>query len=244
MIYEIADLRIDICNRLEYTTRFCAGYLSEDQTTPAHFRVAVTDEQFRAEKAASPDYSDGYIENICIYRNICLEMPKYDRMLLHACVLSYDEKGYAFLGRSGTGKSTHSRLWLQYLPSAFIVNGDKPILAFDGEKVYAYGTPWMGKEGLGKRTKVALNGLCFLRQAKENSLQKLDALQASRLLFLQILMPSEEETAARTLELADRLLTVVPAYLLDCNISKEAVQVSFEGMTGAEFLPEGENNED
>ena len=239
MIYEIADLRIDIQNRCEYTTRFCAEYLSDDQTTPAHFSVRVTNEEFLEEKAivekSGLKYSDGYIENICLYRQICLRAPNFGRMLLHACVLSYDGKGYAFLGKSGTGKSTHSRLWLKYLQGAYIVNGDKPLLAFENGTVYAYGTPWMGKEGLGCKDKVALSALCFLRQAKVNKLTSMAVKDAVQVLFGQLLVPKTAEAALKTLEFADEIIKHVPAYLMECDISQEAARVSYEGMTGKVF---------
>ena len=243
MIYELADLRVDIQNKCDFTARFCAKYLSEDQSSPAHFSVKISDEEFLAERALASTFSDGYIENICIYRNICLKMPVYDRMLLHTCVVVYDGKGYAFLGKSGTGKSTHSRLWLQSLPQAYILNGDKPIISFEKDGVYAHGTPWMGKEGLGQKGKVPLKALCFLRQAKENKIEKLPVAKAVQLLFVQLLLPTVEDAAVKTLELADKLIASVPAYLLDCDISKEAVRVSFEKLTGEKFPVEEEKNE-
>ena len=236
MIYEIADLRIDIQNRCPFTTKFCAEYLSADQSAPAHFSVCVTDEEFLAEKAISANFSDGYIENICLYRNLCLKAPSYNRILMHACVLELDGEGYAFLGKSGTGKSTHSRLWLSTFPDAFIVNGDKPLLSFDGDTVYAHGTPWMGKEGMGCNAKTPLKGLCFLRQAKENRIRKLTQAEAVHLLFGQLLIPKEEGNAIKTLELADKILQKVPAYLLDCDISQEAVKTSYEALTQKPFL--------
>lgn len=235
MIYDIAGLRISIRNRLGYTTRFCENYLSADQTSPFHIEVAVTDEEFYAEKAASENYPDGYIENICIYRKICKRLPAFNRMLLHAAVLEYEGGGYAFLGRSGTGKSTHTGLWFKHLPQAKIVNGDKPILSYTGGEFIAYGTPWMGKEGLGNNTSVPLRGLCFLEQAKENAIRRLTAQEAAKRIFVQVLLPEDEKNAALTLELVDQLIAKVPCYVLGCTISEEAVQTSFEALTGQRY---------
>ena len=162
MIYEIADLRVDIQNRLRYTDNFCKEYLSEDQESPADFAVFVTNEAFQEEKSQSAEFSDGYIENICLYREICLKMPLYNRILLHSCVLEYEGSAYAFLGRSGTGKSTHTGLWLNYVEGTDILNGDKPILGIFENEVVVYGTPWMGKEGRGKKGKAPLKALVFL----------------------------------------------------------------------------------
>ena len=231
MIYEIADLRIDICNEHPYTTRFCAKYLAKDQDAPADIAAMVTNADMEEEKRQSPGFSDGYIENICLYRNLCLQVPKFDRMLMHSAVLEYDGCAYAFLGRSGIGKSTHTGLWLKNFPQAKIVNGDKPILKIDEEGVTAYGTPWMGKEGRGENTKAPLMGLCFLEQAKQNSIRRLTPAETASRLFSQILLPTEEDMAVKTLEMADLLIKHVPAWVLSCDISEEAVKLSFETMT-------------
>lgn len=240
MIYDIAGLRIEIKNRCKYTEKFCEGYVSADQSLPADFSVAVTNEEFYAEKKQSEGYSDGYIENICLYRAICRRLPVLNRMLLHAAILEYEGDGYAFLGRSGTGKSTHTGLWLKHLEGSKIVNGDKPILEETEIGFIAYGTPWMGKEGLGGNTSAPLKGLCFLEQAKENSITRLSPAEAASRIFMQILFPEDAENAAKTLELTDRLVSKTPCYLLKCDISEEAVKTSFEALTGKKYNKERE----
>ena len=235
MIYEIAGLRVKIENKYDFTTKFCREYLSEDQTSKVDIVAKVTEEEFAAERSLSDEFSDGYIENICLYRSICTQIPVFNRMLLHCAVLEYDGKGYAFLGRSGTGKSTHTRLWKQYLGTPKMINGDKPILEYAGDGFLAYGTPWRGKESWGTRSVAPLCGVCFLEQAKENSIRKLTPSEVSARLFGQILLPESEENAISTLELADKLIATTPAYLLKCDISKEAVKLSFEAMTGLSF---------
>ena len=235
MIYEIADLRVDIQNRLRYTDNFCKEYLSEDQKSPADFEVFVTNEAFQEEKSQSAEFSDGYIENICLYREICLKMPLYNRFLLHSCVLDYEGNAYAFLGRSGTGKSTHTGLWLQYIKGSDILNGDKPILGVKDNKITVYGTPWMGKEGRGKKGSAPLKALVFLEQAKENSIEKLSTSSASMRLFQQVLFPSDETAATKSLELLDVLVREVPSYLLKCDISETAVKTSFECLTAKKY---------
>ena len=235
MIYEIAGLRVKIENRYDFTTKFCQEYLSEDQTSQVHIVARASEEEFLEEKKYSGKFSDGYIENICLYRSLCCQIPLFNRMLLHCAVLEYEGKAYAFLGRSGTGKSTHTRLWKKYLGSPKMVNGDKPILEWVGDGFIAHGTPWRGKESWGERTSAPLYGLCFLEQAKENSIRKLSPAEVSSRLFGQILLPEEEENLISTLELADKLIATTPAYLLKCDISKEAVKLSFEAMTALSF---------
>lgn len=238
MVYEIAGLRIRINNRFSFTDVFCRDWLSEDQFSPCDMTVEPTEASLREEKRLSPEYSDGYLENICIYRDICYRIPCRERMLLHSSVVEYDGCAYAFLGRSGTGKSTHSTLWKKYLSQTEILNGDKPILRIVDNEFFVYGTPWRGKEGLGRNARAPLKALCFLKQKAENSLIPLKPKEANTLLFSQMLIPPDAENAAATLELADKLLSSVPIYLLGCDISEDAVKVSFEGMTGKNYSVE------
>ena len=232
MIYEIAGLRVKIENKYPYTTRFCNAYLSEDQDAAEDITAVVTEEELAEEKSLTPQFSDGYIENICIYRSICNQMPLFKRMLLHAAVLEYDGKAYAFLGRSGTGKSTHTGLWLKNIPDSRMINGDKPILQCTEDVFIVYGTPWNGKEGLGCRAQAPLGGLCFLEQAKVNEIKRLKKSEVSQRIFTQVLLSDDEDSVVSTLEMLDKMVENVPAYLLKCDISEEAVETSFTALTG------------
>ena len=240
MIYDIAELRIDIRNKLKYTDKFCEKYLSPDQTSKTDMVIEVTDEEFKAEKGNSSEFSDGYIENLCIYRKICNRAPEFDRFLFHCSVVEHGGNAYAFSGKSGAGKSTHSKLWLKYLPEAKILNGDKPIIGYneaaaEDEKFIAYGTPWNGKENRGKKGQAPLKALCFIERAKENSIEKIGIGEAADRIFSQILLPTEQEAAEKTLELMDMFVRTVSAYVLHCNMDISAMQTSFRALVGREF---------
>lgn len=91
-------------------------------------------------------------------------------ILIHASVIAYRQKyGVAFLGKSGTGKSTHSRLWLQHIPDTELLNDDNPVVRFEeGGKIMIYGTPWSGKTPCYKNKRVELKGFVRLEQAPLN----------------------------------------------------------------------------
>lgn len=243
MIYEIAGLRVEIANKHAYTTKFCGAYLSENQDLPADLTATVTDAELQEEREASPGFSEGYIENICLYRSICRQIPMMNRFLLHASILECNGKAYAFLGRSGTGKSTHTKLWLRFVDNTRVLNGDKPILEYCDGKFYAHGTPWQGKENWGYKGKAELCGLCFLEQAKVNEIAKLPVGETSSRVFTQVLLPQDEENVVATLDLLDKLVAEVPAYLLKCDISEEAVKCSFEKLTGEIYAPKIQNED-
>ena len=218
-------------NKYPYTEKFCQKYLSEDQDSAADIIASVSEEEFLEERTLSLNYSDGYIENIFLYRSLCLQIPQRNRLLLHASVLDFNGSGYAFLGRSGTGKSTHTRLWLQYLSNTFVVNGDKPFLQETADCFIAYGPPWQGKEGWGAKTEAPLRGLCFMERGTENRIRRLAPAEAVDRVFRQMLKPKDAAGVAETLRLADLMIRKIPVYLLSCNISEDAARLSFETMT-------------
>ncbi|MFD2966847.1 hypothetical protein [Sphingobacterium bambusae] len=97
---------------------------------------------------------------------------RHHTLLIHASVVEKDGKGVAFLGKSGTGKSTHSRLWLTYLSGYQLLNDDNPAIRLgDDNQVWVYGTPWSGKTPCYRNMGVALQAVIRLSQAKENKLE-------------------------------------------------------------------------
>lgn len=143
---------------------------------------------------------------------------------------------------SGTGKSTHIRLWRRMIGSDVgIVNGDKPILQITDENVLVYGTPWAGKEKWQKNCCVPLKGICLLRRGEKNAIRKADFSSCTEEIFHQVYMPQEGDMLLKTMELLDRLLTLVPLYELSCDMTEEAVKTSFECLTGEPYRRQGGN---
>ncbi|AQX83637.1 hypothetical protein I6H88_11245 [Elizabethkingia bruuniana] len=106
-------------------------------------------------------------------------MLKYNTVLFHASVIEKDGSGYAFLGKSGTGKSTHSRLWLKYISDTKLLNDDNPaVRIMEDERIVIYGTPWSGKTPCYRNVGVLLEGLVRLRQAPENQWKKVSGKEA------------------------------------------------------------------
>ena len=233
MLYiRMADLCIRIENKYDHVVRLCRGYTVEP-TEDVDMAVSVTDEQIREELEASEgEFSVGYSESICLYREICKGLPlKYDAYLFHSAVIEYGGDGFAFAAQSGTGKSTHVSLWKKrFGEDVHIVNGDKPIVRFLDGKLYAYGTPWCGKEGWQSNTRVPLKAICFLERAEQNSIERIAPDEAVMRIFHQILTPQDMETVDALFPLLDRTLCEIPCFVLGCNISEDAAQVAYDGM--------------
>ncbi len=202
------------------------------------YRVKETNTPSTTPSTFTPTSSNLY-ENL--YQFAVEELPKHGSFIAHAAVVKYDGLAYAFMAPSGTGKSTHIKLWMDTLgPEATVINGDKPILRMDKTptgkpQIIACGSPWAGKEGWQSNTSAPLAGLCFLTRGSTDTCHRISPTEAFDSAVRQIYMPSDPTSAIRTLDFVDVLLQTVPLYQLSCTMNKTAVKASFEAMTGRDF---------
>lgn len=231
---KVAEKVIKISCNYDFSYIYCKDYITDEIED---FSITVNSKDIEFErKRATLECSDGYLELLAIHRKISEIMPKYNTILFHGSVLAIDGKGYLFTAPSGTGKSTHTRLWKEYFKDrVIVVNDDKPFLKIEGDEVFAYGTPWDGKHRLSSNIKVPLKGICILSQDKENWIKKIDSKSVYPYLYNQVYhILNERENAIKTLQIFDKLLKIVPIYKMGCNISYDAVKTSYLGMIGEE----------
>lgn len=231
---KIAGLPIGLDARYPYIRYLCQGY--ETKEAPL-FTVRASEEELCREAEGDPSTPDpdprsmGYYESLCLYRSLCLKLPEYDAFLIHGAVVALDGAAYVFCAPSGTGKTTHVRLWLdQFGPRAQIINGDKPVLRFIDGVLYACGTPWNGKERLGQNRICPVAGVCFLEQSPENQIRRLTGPEITRRIFHQLLLPREKGAFDCFWSLLDRMVQTVPFYLLACNREPDAAQLAYHTM--------------
>ena len=99
-------------------------------------------------------------------------------MLMHASVIRHQGKGYLMTAPSGTGKSTHTRLWYDNIPGCDLMNDDNPVVRIvDGEPI-VYGSPWSGKTPCYRNIQAPVGGIVRIQQRPENSIRKLSTLEA------------------------------------------------------------------
>ena len=231
---KVAEKVIKISCNYDFSYDYCREYIS-DRAEDFSIEIEPKDIEFERERATL-ECSDGYLELLTIHRKISEIMPKYNTILFHGSVLAIDGKGYLFTAPSGTGKSTHTRLWKEYFKDrVIVVNDDKPFLKIEGDEIFAYGTPWDGKHRLSSNIKVPLKGICILSQDKENWIKKIDDKSVYPYLYNQVYhILNERENAIKTLQIFDKLLKIMPIYKMGCNISYDAVKTSYLGMIGEE----------
>ena len=135
---------------------------------------------------------------------------------------------------SGTGKSTHTRLWREMLGErAVMVNDDKPIIRVQDGTVTVFGTPWNGKEQLGCNMRTPLRHICFIERAEQNSCEPMtDTSEAINRIFNQVYMPKDPVALAKTMELINRLIDSVSLWKIKCNMDPSAAAVAYNTIFG------------
>lgn len=236
----IANLQIRVKNRYPFVEHQCREWLTENAVGKPDILVEVAEDEIREEQIAGEKmFSPGYCESICVYRGIARELYHFDGFVFHASAISMDGEGYIFTAKSGVGKSTHTRYWIErFGERACVINGDKPVIRRLNGRFYVFGTPWMGKESWGMNAVVPLKACCFLQRGSKNCIRPLDRRQVVRRLFHQLLIPGEEAAMNRFLDLMASLIQEIPFYLLECTMEKEAAQIAYDGMQ-----PTGKNKE-
>lgn len=147
-----------------------------------------------------------------------------DTLMVHASVVMCGGKGYMFLGKSGTGKSTHSSLWLKNIPDTELLNDDNPVVrVLDGE-TYVYGTPWSGKTPCYKNIRLPLGAVVRLSQAPYNRIRPVCGLEAFASLMPACSCMRWDGTSVSMLyNTVEKVISANALYDLECLPDRDAV---------------------
>lgn len=153
---------------------------------------------------------------------------------IHSSVIIYHGKAVLFLGESGTGKSTHTRLWREHIPGSTLLNDDSPILRIIKGIPYIYGSPWSGKGFCFRPQCGKLAAAVRLSQAPENSIRQLSTLEAFGALYPSCppALARDEELARHVCSALSVVIAQVPVYHLACLPDAEAAYLSFNTIFG------------
>ncbi|MBQ0160120.1 MAG: hypothetical protein MJZ99_07555 [Bacteroidales bacterium] len=155
-------------------------------------------------------------------------------LLIHSSCVVHQNKAVLCLGESGTGKSTHTRLWLKYIPDSHLLNDDSPVLAFENGEAVVYGSPWSGKTHCYHQKRFPLAAAIRLSQAPYNKIRRLGIVES-----LSALHPSCPPALAQDdryqdfiVELLSDVLGCVPVYHLECLPDEAAAWTSHDAIFG------------
>ena len=240
-IYKIADKIIGIVSIHSEVHELCQDYKWKGVPD---FSVETKQEsiEFEREKSRNEDikegipirnFSDDYLETLAVYRKIAEKMIDFDTILFHGSVIAVDGTGYLFTAKSGTGKSTHTRLWRELFGErAVMVNDDKPLIKISENGIMVHGTPWDGKHRLSTNTSVPLKAVCVLERSEDNRIEKVTADSVYNMLVQQVYRPQSPGKLLKTLKLIDVLADNAAFYRLGCNMDISAAETAYNAMKG------------
>lgn len=167
--------------------------------------------------------------------NFCylLATAKLSTVLCHASCVMYLDKAWLFLGKSGTGKSTHSRMWEKALDNVILINDDHPIIRIgDKGEVFAYGSPWSGKTNCYKNIKVPLGGVIRIVRAQYNKVQRLSMIESYASLMTSCSgMTWEKQLADGRDKTIQGIISSVPCWVMECLPNEDAAKICSQTVT-------------
>ena len=139
--------------------------------------------------------------------------------------MEYKNKGIIISAPSGTGKTTHARMWRDK-ENALIINGDRALCRKIDNKWIGFGMPWCGTSGEYINRNVPISAIVVLEQSKENSVEKLETLDAFNNMIPNIIAPTWEKTLLnKAMDYLEDMISDIPVYKLKCTPDLEAVEV-------------------
>ena len=147
-------------------------------------------------------------------------------LLIHASTILNNDYGYAFIAKSGTGKSTHTQLWIKHISGSELMNDDNPIVRVVGDQVFIYGSPWSGKTPCYRQIKAPLGAITRIDRAPKNSIEKLSPIEA----FASLLpscsnMKWDKDIFHGICDTVTRVIELTNCYTLHCLPDQEAAEI-------------------
>lgn len=225
----IADLTVEVPTAGDLFPR-CRDYLCEGNDGADI--IIRTEDFYKDTWSNSPENLYWYMESGA---NFYFQLLKHNGIMLHSSAVELDGKAYLFSGDPGAGKSTHTRIWQTIFgEKAKVFNDDKPALRCIDGKWIAYGTPWCGKDGININMKAPLAGICFMKQAPENRIRRLDNKEAVQKIISQTMRGFKRlDNLDLMLGHVDKLVRQIPVFELENRPEPEAALLSYETMCHA-----------
>ena len=220
MIISIAGYGVEIKSEYGFSSKMYTAFRSN---SPVAISISLTDDDI--DFSAVERYPKAYLrintfQILCKLANSFLDL---NVILMHGAVIGLNNSSYLFTAPSRTGKTTHILKWLERLPDAYVINGDKPFIKLlnDGTQPLACGSPWAGKENMYTNTNVPLKAIICMERAEENSIHVISFSEAFPILLQQTYRPDDEEKMRKTLRLLQQLNGYVKFYKFKCNNYQE-----------------------
>ena len=236
MRIEIAEVPVEIRCEFEENRRFLREYRSDKEPVltiePSEEDILAMQRELDAMTGCHTEYSALFLENNTIHALLAEKLLDFDVLLFHGSALCMDGKAYLFAAKSGTGKSTHARLWREeFGDRVWMINDDKPLLRVQKEEIMVYGSPWCGKHHLGRNACAPLQAVAFLERDQVNHIEPLERREVFRLLMTNAYKPSKAASLQKVMNLETVMLERTAFYRLGCTMESEAARTAYRCMS-------------
>ena len=229
--FKIAGLKVDIEIKYERLKKQGKPYEIACDSSPADITLELNDVVFERARKKFPRLSDENIEYLLYGFMFYDKLLDFGGMMLHSSAVAVGGYAYLFSADSGVGKSTHTSYYLEaFGDKAIIINDDKPAIREIDGKLYCFGTPFSGKHDISVNKGFLIGGICFLRRADENVIEKIDPQRAFKLIYRQTQSMNDSAQVEKRLEVLDKLLSNCDLYEMGCTNDVSAAYVSFNKM--------------
>lgn len=225
--YRIAGLTVAM-DSFGMTKRQAEGYRIAPVDAP---NIVISPNSYHSFWEQNPHLREEEAEYLISGSDFYRQLLPFGGFMLHSSAVVLDGRAYLFTADCGTGKSTHTQLWLREFDGAFILNDDKPALRREVDGWFAYGTPWSGKTDQNVNCRVPLGGIALLERAEQNSIVPCHGSEAVKALMKQVNRPRAAQYRILLMELLDQLLGEVPIWKLCCNMDPEAAHIARDAMS-------------
>ncbi len=236
-LYHFAGLVVEMDPQHPTLLKQASPYLTQERNVRPDITIQPEKGYIDAIRKAAPHFSPDMAE-YCRFGTLFYRALLYfDGMMLHASAVVLDGRAYLFSAPSGTGKSTHTSGWIKRFGArSFILNDDKPAIRFQNGVLYAYGTPFSGKSDLSRNAVAPVAGICMLERGEQNWIRRLTAEEALPFLYEQTIRRLTREEGTHMLETLIRVASSTPLWRMSCDVSDEAVDLSYRAMSGVETV--------
>lgn len=228
----IAGLKTEYNVRGALLKERSAPYKADFDSGETQIRLNIKEDFLEQQRKAMSHLSLEEHEYMWTCEAFYRELLNHGGIMLHSSCVEKDGYAYLFSARSGTGKSTHTHLWLKNLENTRIINDDKPALVRENGVWYACGTPFSGKTDENLNVKVPVRAIVFLHRSEENEVKILELSRAVGMFLSQTVNPSDRSLSEKMLEILDILLREIPVFSLGCNMNDDAAAASYNGIEG------------
>ena len=239
--YKIADVVVEIPSIYDWIQIYCKEYCWKGS---AQIVISISNEDLEYEKMKSEremkmegkepqEYPEAYLEMLAVYRKLADELASKDIFLFHGSAIAVDGRAVLFTAKSGTGKSTHTKLWRDaFGDRAVMINDDKPLLRVNETDVQVCGTPWDGKHRISTNCIVPLEAICILERGEQNEIRQISPREALPMLLQQSHRSADPAVTARMMQVINKMSSRVRFYRLRCNMEPEAALVAYNAIFG------------